>query len=245
MWCRARIRTARGALWYFESSCNLPPLCFRLRWRRMWAWWASHSAPERTSASIPRYVLYPSVADRGSGAFLTPGSEKKIKIWDLEKKISKSYIRQLSFNILGKKNLSSLLRIRCFFYLWIRIRDTEHEMFFQRKCWESNLRLVREAVGRGDCSPLAHSTWTLPSSGKIYFLFFLLTANQLTIFLYTKTPMFELTLWVDSVADLDLGCGAFLAPGSGIGFFRISYLWSPTHISQSLVTIFDKKYSNS
>jgi hypothetical protein len=40
---------------------------------------------------------------------------------------------------------------------------------------------------------------------------------------------------VTSVADPDPGSGAFLTPGSGIGFFRIP---DQTHIFESLVTIY-------
>ncbi len=41
-----------------------------------------------------------------------------------------------------------------------------------------------------------------------------------------------------SVADPDPGSGAFLTPGSGIGFFRIPDLGSQTHAFESLMTIF-------
>jgi hypothetical protein len=41
-----------------------------------------------------------------------------------------------------------------------------------------------------------------------------------------------------SIADTDPGSGAFFSPGSGIGFYRIPDLGSPTHISESLGTIF-------
>ncbi len=41
-----------------------------------------------------------------------------------------------------------------------------------------------------------------------------------------------------SDADLDQASGAFLTPGSGIGFFLIPDLGSDTHIFESLVTIF-------
>jgi hypothetical protein len=46
-----------------------------------------------------------------------------------------------------------------------------------------------------------------------------------------------------SVADPDPGSGAFLTPGSGIGFFRIPNLGSQTHIFEGLVTIFWVKTS--
>jgi hypothetical protein len=49
-----------------------------------------------------------------------------------------------------------------------------------------------------------------------------------------------------SVEDPDPGSDAFLTPGSGIGFFRISDPGSQTHIFESFVTIFlCKKFYNS
>jgi hypothetical protein len=61
---------------------------------------------------------------------------------------------------------------------------------------------------------------------------------------YIKTSL------TDSVADPDPGSGAFLTPGSGIGFFRIPYPGSripdpgsQTHTFDSLVTIFWAKSS--
>jgi hypothetical protein len=47
----------------------------------------------------------------------------------------------------------------------------------------------------------------------------------------------------NSVADPDPGSGAFLTPGSGIGFFRIPDLGSQIHIFESLLTIFRVKSS--
>jgi hypothetical protein len=46
-----------------------------------------------------------------------------------------------------------------------------------------------------------------------------------------------------SVADPDPGSGAFLTPGSGIGFFRIPDLGSQPHIFENLLTIFWVKSS--
>jgi hypothetical protein len=51
-------------------------------------------------------------------------------------------------------------------------------------------------------------------------------------------PGRSLALALFSVADPDPGSSAFLTPGSGIGFFRISDPGSQTHIFESLVTIF-------
>jgi hypothetical protein len=46
-----------------------------------------------------------------------------------------------------------------------------------------------------------------------------------------------------SVADQDPGSGAFLTPGSGMGFFRIPDLGSQDHILKSFLTIFLVKSS--
>ncbi len=64
--------------------------------------------------------------------------------------------------------------------------------------------------------------------------------------LWNESKYFELLLFRTSVAVPDPGSGAFLTPGPesghrfGISFsrFRISDPGSPTHISESLVTIF-------
>jgi hypothetical protein len=48
---------------------------------------------------------------------------------------------------------------------------------------------------------------------------------------------------ITSVADPDPGSGAFLTPGSGRGFFRISDPGSQTHIFEGLVTSFWVKTS--
>ncbi len=56
------------------------------------------------------------------------------------------------------------------------------------------------------------------------------------------------TSLTNSITDPDPGSGAFLNPGSGAGFFYIADPWSqildsrsPTHIFESLVTIFGLK----
>jgi hypothetical protein len=64
---------------------------------------------------------------------------------------------------------------------------------------------------------------------------------QLCPFVHHRLP--PASMVADSVADPDPGSGAFLTPGSGIGFFRILDLGSQTPIFESLVTIFWVKSS--
>jgi hypothetical protein len=82
-------------------------------------WWASHSAQERISASIPRYVrLYTSVADPGSVAFLTPGS----RIGDGKK--SRSGIRKKKhLRIIFTRAQFQYFGCKIQFFVAIRIRD--------------------------------------------------------------------------------------------------------------------------
>jgi hypothetical protein len=106
-------------------------------------------------------------------------------------------------------------------------RSDQH-ILFRRK----NIQKVN-TVPTGQWAPAAYfSFWTL-----------CMNENLCSINIYGKVH--GATRVVRSVADPDPGSGAFLTPGSGIGFFRIpdpgsriSDPGSQTHIFESILKIF-------